>query len=1001
MGETRQLTESSESFSLVSADGPDETTSWAPERALRRPIFVKLALAIATISLVPLLFTIHRSSTRAEEALRAEARARLTAVAQSKADRVETYANEQRHVVSILAQSLDVITAFDRLPAVEAAADEAERPTTADELAPALAPAPATELAGGSIADSVADRVDDVGALMTPLRHYVEYKEYSNLFLVSVDGEVLVSVDPHACTGTNLNTGPCREQPIAAVYNGAKTLLHTEISRFAPVEAGADPTAFIAAPTLDRGTMLGVVILQLSADPIYALLNEYSGLGETGEIVAVSRRGARAAFVNPTRHDPDAAFVREVELGGAVMKPLQDAVLGGQSYDLMRDLRGVDTVAISRYLPSMRWGLVVKQDESEALALVFQERTIAIITSAVTTVLVLLVTFLVARSISRPISRLTGLVQRIAEGDLDQQIVPTTHDELAVLGHWFNTMTSELRKTYSTIEDKVRVRTRELEDANAALRRARNAAEAANRAKSSFLANMSHELRTPLNAVLGYAELLIEDARDDGDAQRATDLERIAQAGQHLLALISDVLDLSKIEAGRQELVIEDVDVQALVDSAVTSVRPRIDKNHNQLQVEFGDDLGTAKVDARKLRQILINLVGNAAKFTENGTIRVVVAREGDDQLSFAISDTGIGIPESKFAHLFQAFEQLDTSTTRRYGGTGLGLALSQRLAMLMGGRISVRSEVGRGSTFTLQLPAQVMASAPGLPASLSPPPDAVPAPTSDAVPEPTSIDGADVQIVVVDDGSDARQLLRRILESAGYSVVCTGDGEAGVRLARQHKPEVVLLDIKMPGVDGWATLAALKSDARTADIPVIIVSIVDDKERGFVLGASEYLLKPLERSKLLSAVRRFAHDPSQSNSILVVEDDEAIRDATSRILRSEGWQVREAKDGQEALRQVAAEEPGLILLDLMMPELDGFGFLERLRQEPRYAHLPIIVLTAKDLTEEDVDRLRAGLTRYYQKSSLNHAALIDEIRSCISRRRQPTLGEGQLPAIH
>ncbi len=990
MGKTRDVTERAASSVPTLAPALDDSARVDPDRALKLSIFTKLAMWIAAIALIPLFFTAYRSLIRSEEALRGEARARLTAIAQGKVDRIETYANEQRRIVSILTQSLDVLTAFQAFPVGDPMAMAG-----ASGAVPERARDPETGVlvaAGGAYDGSSGDVVEDITA---PLRRYVERKEYSNLFLVSVDGEVLMSVDPHPCSGTNLTVGRCRDHPMAEVYKRAKTLLETEISRFTTVSTDDEPAAFVAAPTLQQGAMRGVVVLQLSPSPIYDIINDYAGLEDSGEIIAADLSAGHAVFVSPTRHDPDAAFTRSVVLGGDVMVPLQKAARGIQGYGHMRDYRGVDTVAVARYLPSMRWGLVVKQDESEALALIHQERTIVLIASAVTALLVLLVTFIVARSISRPISHLTNVVQELAKGDLKQKIVPTTRDELAVLGHWFNNMTEQLHKSYSTIEETVRQRTLELEQANHELRVARDAAESANRAKSAFLANMSHELRTPLNAVLGYTDLLLEDAHEDGDVDRASDLARIHQAGNHLLDLISDVLDLSKIEAGREDIFVEEADVSDLVNSVVTTVRPRIDNNGNRLQVAFGEELGVATIDVRKTRQILLNLVDNAAKFTHKGLVSIQaerVVRDGESMLSFAVSDTGIGIPANKFSQLFHTFEQLDSTTTRHYGGTGLGLALSQKLALIMGGKIRVASELGKGSTFTLELPA-VMAA------------------TEDGVPRPrTEREDYDqisagyrenVQIVIIDDGSDSRALLRRALEGAGYAVACASNGEEGLKLVRTCRPEVVLLDVRMPGVDGWATLASLKSDESLADIPVVIVSIVDDKKRGFVLGASEYLLKPFERSRLLSAVRPYVGTHDEGRPILVVEDDEATRSATCRMLRSEGWKVREAEDGNDALAQVAAEEPALILLDLMMPDLDGFGFLERLRATSKYAHLPVIVLTAKDLTQSDMTRLHEGLAKSYQKGSINRERLVNEVRLCIAKRKYQDSKKDRATTFH
>jgi signal transduction histidine kinase len=306
--------------------------------------------------------------------------------------------------------------------------------------------------------------------------------------------------------------------------------------------------------------------------------------------------------------------------------------------------------------------------------------------------------------------RLTQAVRRIAAGDLDQALAPRSHDEIGVLDHAFNTMTTRLRELYATIEERVQVRTHELEEANTALRRARDAAERASRAKTTFLANMSHELRTPLNAILGYTELLLDDARTAGDRAVVEDLRSIYEAGLHLLGLVDELLDLARIEAGKLHIEHQDVEVSEIVHGALQVVRPNIARHDNELEVELAADLGTAQLDVQKTRQILINLLGNAAKFTRQGKIvirgqRVAGQDGGPARISLTVSDTGVGIPRERVSRLFEPFETGDDSNTRQHGGAGLGLALSQKLATHMGGRITVNSTPGQGSAFTLELP--------------------------------------------------------------------------------------------------------------------------------------------------------------------------------------------------------------------------------------------------------------------------------------------------------
>jgi signal transduction histidine kinase len=649
--------------------------------APRYPLFSKLLGWFLVIALAPLGLVSHCQYRRSEVAWSHELHARLNAVAHGTAERIERYASEQRAVVAALADSPTVVRAFEELSAL---------PRDPRELGRVM---------------MLAER------LRRDLRYYVDQAGYTNLFLIDLDGNVRFTMQPDQCQETNLYTGPCQAKELAKVFDRAKTIMETELSDFTLDPYRGSPAAFVAAPTLFDGKVRGVVALHLSNAAIHDIVNSDTGLGQTGEVVVGARDGDNMIFVTPVRHDLEAAFRRTLPLSSDTMQVLAAAMHGVQSVDLMKDYRGVMTVAVGRYLPSLRWGMVVKQDVDEAFALMRSQRDLALITSGITVVGVILLAFAVARSIAGPIARLTRAVRRVADGDLDQAITPRGRDEIGVLAQTFNTMALRLRALYATIEQRVQSRTRELEEANAALRRARDAAERASRAKTTFLANVSHELRTPLNAILGYTELLLDDARKHAHQALAGDLDSIHQAGRHLLGLVDELLDLARIEAGKLVLCHEEVEVAEVVRSAIQAVRPNITRNHDELVVELADDLGTARLDVQKTRQILINLLGNAAKFTRQGTITVTGQRNDGQpgapaRLALAVRDTGIGIERERLPGLFEPFETGDTSTTRKHGGAGLGLALSQRLAQHMGGRITVSSAPGQGSTFTLELPA-------------------------------------------------------------------------------------------------------------------------------------------------------------------------------------------------------------------------------------------------------------------------------------------------------
>ncbi len=523
----------------------------------------------------------------------------------------------------------------------------------------------------------------------------------------------------------------------------------------------------------------------------------------------------------------------------------------------------------------------------------------------------------------------------------------------------------------------IRQQTGALADTNVALGEAREAAEAASTAKSTFLANMSHELRTPMNAIIGYSEMLMEDAEDEGDEAAAADLKKIQSAGKHLLALINDVLDLSKIEAGRMEVVLEDFEIRAVIDDIVATSETLVKKNDNRLRVEVDPSLGSMRADLTKVRQALLNLLSNAAKFTREGEIALVVAQETRDGVPWvrmAVSDTGIGIPPEKHDRVFEEFSQADDETTRDYGGTGLGLPISRRFCRMMGGDITLESRAGEGSTFTILLPIQVMPEA-------EPPAVAEVAAPEAALP---SRPGEPGTVLVIDDDPNALDLLGRTLQSTGHRVVTASDGQEALRLARTLQPVAITLDVVMPGMDGWEVLRELKLDPETRDIPVVMVTMTDDRETGYALGATEFLTKPIERDRLVQLLERYAAADSQ-RCALVVDDQPENREMLRRTLEKERWQVSEAENGRVALDRVAERRPSLILLDLMMPVMDGFEFVMELRKVEAWREIPIIVVTARDLTEEDRSRLSGEVAGLIQKGGMDRESLLAQLRAQLS----------------
>jgi signal transduction histidine kinase/CheY-like chemotaxis protein len=488
--------------------------------------------------------------------------------------------------------------------------------------------------------------------------------------------------------------------------------------------------------------------------------------------------------------------------------------------------------------------------------------------------------------------------------------------------------------------------------------------EQASRHKSQFLASMSHELRTPLNAIIGLTEMMVSNAPRFGTEKAAEPLRRVHRAGTHLLGLINQVLDLSKIEAGKLELNPTLVDLATLVDEIVGTARQLAEQNKNRLVVEAHDNLGSLMVDPMRLQQILLNLLSNACKFTKAGEVALRIRKIVDERsgIEFAVADTGIGMTAEQQAKLFEEFSQAESSTAQRYGGTGLGLAITRKLARMMGGDVTVNSEPGKGSVFTVRLPS-----------------DEATGPTQES-----RAQGSDC-VLVVDDDATARELIAEHLKAEGLPVVTAASGLEGLKLAKHLRPIAITLDVMMPDLDGWSVLAALRQDTELADIPVIMVTILDEQRRAASLGAAGYLTKPIDRDRLRRIMGRF-RTPARATRVLLVEDDADQRERLRAWLEGQHWLVQEAANGREALACLQADRPDVILLDLMMPEMDGFAVVAALQKEPRWRDVPVIVITARDLDAQDRARLNSGVQSVLVKEAFRPAELVERIRRLAGR---------------
>lgn len=549
----------------------------------------------------------------------------------------------------------------------------------------------------------------------------------------------------------------------------------------------------------------------------------------------------------------------------------------------------------------------------------------------------------------------------------DQQLLSALGDQAAIAIENAK-LYQQVRQHAEELEARVRERTQELEEANRQL-------ELASRHKSEFLANMSHELRTPMNAIIGFTRLVMRRAKDILPTREHENLGKILISAEHLLALINDILDLSKIEAGRMEVHSSSVALEPLLDLCLRTVEPLVRGERIHLVKEIEPGLPPLFTDQDRLKQILVNLLSNAVKFTEEGTI-TVTARRRDGQVTIAVADTGIGIPADKLELIFEEFRQVDSSTTRKYSGTGLGLSISRRLAHLLHGDIAVQSVVGVGSTFTLTIPLRYDAVQPATRATAVHSREETLAPAE-----------ADKVVLAIDDDPDVIYLLRENLAEAGYHVAGATSGEEGLQQARALRPLAITLDILMPHKDGWQILHELKADVATRDIPVIVLSIVDNKDLGYRLGAFDYLLKPFDRAAILSTL---AHIPPHQGRLLVVDDDPQVVDLVRQLLEDEPYEVVAAADGQEALDAIAQKRPDVMLLDLLMPGMDGFAVIEHLQQDPQYRQIPVIVLTAKTLTAAEQAMLEQSVRTVIQKRGLDRDTLILELRGLLQAYRGP-----------
>lgn len=786
----------------------------------------------------------------------------------------------------------------------------------------------ATEAAEHDKGDGPQGKGDHYQRLFAYLSNVKDRQKYNDIMIVSNAGNVLFSLKDEKLVGRSVKEFAPDSVQLPIVFNNAVTLLDTQVSDFEKTPSLSTPQFYMASPIFWDGSMKGALIFSVGNEEISSIVNSRIGLGDTGEIVIGKFDQGKIIPQINLRHISVEDFLAQSQNFDPLFLAAfeQAAVKASKGEGTMKDYKGHDVVAVWQYLPAFGWGVMVKIDANEAFSPIgILKRNIFLLS-----VFILFLVFFAAYFVS---------------------------------------------KRFQKAEDKL---TRMFAD----LKLARDQAMEADRTKSLFLANMSHELRTPLNAIIGYSEMLQEEAEEEGLDHFVGDLSRINGSGKHLLSLINDILDLSKIESGKMEIYLEEINVKEMVDNVMSIIRPLIDSGSNKLKVDYKLENPIWRTDVTKIRQCLLNLLSNANKFTHDGLIKLKIEqieKDGDRFIQFDVIDTGIGMTEEQLGRLFQAFSQADPSTTRKYGGTGLGLLITKNFCQLMGGEISVKSVQDKGTTFSMIIPFHI------------PEPEGE---KMEVIQNPSEVKSLTaIKLLIIDSEIKTHKNITENMKNGEFVTRHAYNGLDGLALCKQEKPDLIVLGVMMPKMDGWAVLAKLKEDPELKDVKVIMTSLASEDDIGMAMGATEVLSNPIQPIELVEKLK--GHALGVSPKILVVEDDNTTRDLIVRALKKGNFQAMEAVNGQEAIEKISTVIPSIILLDLMMPKMDGFEVLNRLRANKDWCHIPVIIVTAKDLTEDDRNRLESA-TAIFSKGKYHHKDLLETVRKEIVSHSVSVIGDNE-----